>query len=117
MRHDSRLTKGLLYAHRLSFTVKLIMNLHARLAKPMSKADVAGLCRLIELLQSVRSTFRRHASFVAQVSGYVLQYLSWVALTVLGSAKVSSSTVVKEQEESSSNKFMSTLVDCLRIAC
>jgi hypothetical protein len=81
-------SQGLLYAHRLSFTVRLVMNLHARLQKPMSKAEVAGLCRLIELLQFVRTSYHRHAAFLAEASGSILQYLSWVALTVLGSAKV-----------------------------
>ncbi|CAG0925326.1 unnamed protein product, partial [Notodromas monacha] len=99
--------QGILYAHRLSFTAKLILNVHARFVKPMSKVDIACVCRLIELLQSIRATYHRHGMLVAEITGYVMQHLSFVALTTLAGVK---KRLLNEKPSSRRSDILTALV-------
>jgi WASH complex subunit 7 len=79
--------QGLLHAYSIRHLVVTIMNLHVTLAKPMTKASVLALCRLIELLKAIESTFHRRTMLLAESFNHVIQNLSQRALSVIASAK------------------------------
>ena len=43
--------QGLLLANHVSDLVKLVLNMHVALAKPMTKSTVLSVCRLVELIK------------------------------------------------------------------
>ena len=45
------LPQGIMYAYNISHIVRTVMNMHLVLSKPMTKAAVLALCRLVELLK------------------------------------------------------------------
>lgn len=71
--------------HKLLTT---LTNLHGSMAKPMTKTSVVGLCRLVELVKTVRQTYLRHGTVIARSVAHIVQRLSFQALTIIASAKV-----------------------------
>ena len=65
------------------------MNLHAALSKPMTKTAVLALCKLIELLKAIEHTFHRRSMLIAESVNHIVQYLSFMALASIATAKVS----------------------------
>lgn len=64
------------------------MNLHGSMAKPMTKSSVIGLCRLVELVKTVREMYLRHCTVIARSVGHITQRFSFQALTIIASVKV-----------------------------
>ncbi|XP_067685139.1 WASH complex subunit 4-like isoform X2 [Haliotis asinina] len=79
--------QGLLYAYNLSHLVRTVMNLHVSLQKPMTKTAVLSLCRLVELLKAIEHTFHRRTMLIAESMNHVIQHLSFLALSAIGTAK------------------------------
>jgi hypothetical protein len=64
------------------------MNLHLAMNVPMTKTAVLALCKLVELLKAIEHTFHRRSMFVAESLTHIIQYLSYLALSPLETAKV-----------------------------
>ncbi|XP_059151833.1 WASH complex subunit 4-like isoform X4 [Physella acuta] len=79
--------QGLLHAYNISHLIRTVMNLHVILSKPMTKAAVLSLCRLVELLKSIEYTFHRRTMLVTESINHIIQYLSFKALSAIGTAK------------------------------
>ncbi|XP_063053067.1 WASH complex subunit 4 [Engraulis encrasicolus] len=79
--------QGILYAYSLSTIIKTTMNMHMSMQKPMTKASVKALCRLVELLKAVEHTFYRRSMVVADSVSHITQQLQSQALTAIATAK------------------------------
>ncbi|CAL1541419.1 unnamed protein product [Lymnaea stagnalis] len=79
--------QGLLHAYNISHLVRTVMNLQVSLSKPMSKAAVLSLCRLVELLKAIEFTFHRRTMLVSESINHIIQHLSFKALNAIGTAK------------------------------
>ncbi|KAG8329873.1 hypothetical protein J6590_077175 [Homalodisca vitripennis] len=64
-----------------------LTNLHGSMAKPMTKSSVIGLCRLVELVKTVRETYLRHSAVIVRSVGHIIQRLCFQTLTIIASAK------------------------------
>jgi hypothetical protein len=64
------------------------MNLHLAMNVPMTKSAVLALCKLVELLKAIEHTFHRRSMFIAESLTHIIQYLSYLALATLETAKV-----------------------------
>ncbi|XP_054280077.1 WASH complex subunit 4-like [Macrosteles quadrilineatus] len=64
-----------------------LTNLHGSMAKPMTKSSVIGLCRLVELVKTVRETYLRNQAVIARSVGHIIQRLSFQALSIIAAAK------------------------------
>ncbi|CAB3987009.1 WASH complex subunit 4-like, partial [Paramuricea clavata] len=79
--------KGILYASTISHRVKTVMNLHLAMNVPMTKSAVLALCKLVELLKAIEHTFHRRSMFIAESLTHIIQYLSYLALATMETAK------------------------------
>ncbi|XP_031573328.1 WASH complex subunit 4-like [Actinia tenebrosa] len=79
--------QGILYAYNLSHLIRTVMNMHLVMSKPMTKTAVLALCRLIELLKAIESTFHRRSMLIAQNANHIVQHLTFLALSCIESAK------------------------------
>jgi WASH complex subunit 7 len=82
------LLQGVQYACEIGHLLKTITNLHAALAKPMTKTAVLALCKLVELLKGIQHMYHRHYMTTAQSINHVVQHLAFQALSIIVSAKV-----------------------------
>ena len=64
------------------------MNLHISLQKPMTKASVLAMCRLIELLKAIEHTFHRRTMLLAESLNHIVQKVGHKALTTFKTVKV-----------------------------
>ncbi len=64
------------------------MNLHLAMNVPMTKSAVLALCKLVELLKAIEHTFHRRSMFIAESLTHIIQYLSYLALASMETAKV-----------------------------
>ena len=55
---------------------------------PMTKSAVLALCKLVELLKAIEHTFHRRSMFIAESLTHIIQYLSYLALASMETAKV-----------------------------
>lgn len=78
---------GVKLAGDISRMLKTILNLHAALAKPMTKGVVLQLCKLIELLKSIEIIYQNHYFLIAESMNHVTQYLAYQALNSIINAK------------------------------
>lgn len=85
----SLLLQGVQLACGMSRLLRTLTNLHVALAKPMSRSSVAALCRLVEVLQGVRSMYHRHSVSISRSVVHVSQHLLYQALTTVTAAKKS----------------------------
>ncbi|XP_068718075.1 WASH complex subunit 4-like [Montipora capricornis] len=79
--------KGILLAHTVSHLVRTVMNMHLVLSKPLTKAAVLALCRLVELLKAIEHTFHRRSMLIAESVNHMLQHLTFMALSCIDTAK------------------------------
>ncbi|MEE6480161.1 hypothetical protein FKM82_012478, partial [Ascaphus truei] len=79
--------QGFLYACGLSNIIKTTMNLYMSMQKPMTKASVKALCRLVELLKAIEHTFHRRSMVVADSVSHIAQHLQHQALNAIAVAK------------------------------
>ncbi|CAG5126289.1 unnamed protein product, partial [Candidula unifasciata] len=79
--------QGLLYAYSISHQVRGVMNLHVALSKPMTKAAVLSVCRLLELLKAIEFTFHRRTMLVTESINHIIQHLCFKALSCISTAK------------------------------
>ncbi|GFG31853.1 hypothetical protein Cfor_02661 [Coptotermes formosanus] len=79
--------QGVQYACEIGHLLKTITNLHAALAKPMTKTAVLALCKLVELLKGIQHMYHRHYMTTAQSINHVVQHLAFQALSIIVSAK------------------------------
>ncbi|XP_069101114.1 WASH complex subunit 4-like isoform X2 [Argopecten irradians] len=79
--------QGLLYAYNINHLVRTVMNLHVALQKPMTKTAVLCLCRLTELLKAIEHTFHRRTMLIAESVSHIIQHLSFLILTSIGTAR------------------------------
>ena len=81
--------QGLLYACSIQQLVSTTMNLHVSLQKPMTKASVLAMCRLIELLKAIEDSFHRRTMLLAESMNHIVQNVSHKALMILKTVRVS----------------------------
>ena len=55
----------------------------------MTKTAVLALCKLVELLKAIEHTFHRRSMLIAESVNHIVQYLSFMALASISTAKVS----------------------------
>ncbi|XP_043282662.1 WASH complex subunit 4 [Venturia canescens] len=67
--------------------ISLLTNLHAHLQKAMTKSTVQIICRLVEVLKTLETTFNSLGPVVVQAQGRALQSLSYEILVILEAAK------------------------------
>uniref|UniRef100_A0A8C9TCN7 WASH complex subunit 4 n=1 Tax=Scleropages formosus TaxID=113540 RepID=A0A8C9TCN7_SCLFO len=79
--------QGILYAYGISTIIKTTMNLYMSMQKPMTKASVKSLCRLVELLKSIEHTFHRRSAVVADSVAHITHQLQSQALAAIATAK------------------------------
>ncbi|CAB1331538.1 unnamed protein product [Coregonus sp. 'balchen'] len=79
--------QGILYAYSIGTIIKTTMNLYMSMQRPMTKASVKALCRLVELLKAVEHTFHRRSMVVADSVSHITQHLQSQALSSIGTAK------------------------------
>uniref|UniRef100_A0A8C8LNW8 WASH complex subunit 4 n=1 Tax=Oncorhynchus tshawytscha TaxID=74940 RepID=A0A8C8LNW8_ONCTS len=79
--------QGILYAYSIGTIIKTTMNLYMSMQRPMTKASVKALCRLVELLKAVEHTFHRRSMVVADSVSHITQHLQSQALNSIGTAK------------------------------
>uniref|UniRef100_A0A3B3TAL3 WASH complex subunit 4 n=1 Tax=Paramormyrops kingsleyae TaxID=1676925 RepID=A0A3B3TAL3_9TELE len=79
--------QGILYAYSISTMIKTTMNLYMSMQKPMTKASVKSLCRLVELLKAIEHTFHRRSMVVADSVTHIAQQLQSQALAAIATAK------------------------------
>ena len=84
-----------MYAYNINHLVRTYMNLHVALSKPMTKTAVLALCKLVELLKAIEHTFHRRSMLIAESVNHIVQYLSFMALASIATAKVSGETSCK----------------------
>lgn len=77
----------------MSRLLRTLTNLHVALAKPMSRSSVVALCRLVEILQGVRSMYHRHSVTISRSVVHVSQHLLYQALTTVSAAKVNTVSI------------------------
>ncbi|KAK6627560.1 hypothetical protein RUM44_010038 [Polyplax serrata] len=78
---------GVRLASNISRVLKTILNLHAALSKPMTKAVVLQLCKMAELLKGIESVYQHHYFLVAASINHIGQYLAYQVLNVIKNAK------------------------------
>uniref|UniRef100_A0A673Y1P1 WASH complex subunit 4 n=1 Tax=Salmo trutta TaxID=8032 RepID=A0A673Y1P1_SALTR len=76
--------QGILYAYSIGTIIKTTMNLYMSMQRPMTKASVKALCRLVELLKAVEHTFHRRSMVVADSVSHITQHLQSQALNSIG---------------------------------
>lgn len=81
------LLTGVRLSSDISRLLKTILNLHAALGKPMTKIVVLYLCKLVELLKSIETSYQYHIFVIADSINHVLQYLVYQALSAISNAK------------------------------
>jgi len=81
--------QGLLYAYSIRQLVTTTLNLHVSLQKPMTKASVLAMCRLVELLKAIEHTFHRRTMLLAESLNHIVQNISHKALTAFKTVRVS----------------------------
>ncbi|KAK7891691.1 hypothetical protein WMY93_023654 [Mugilogobius chulae] len=79
--------QGVLYAYSISTIIKTTMNMYMSMQRPMTKASVKALCRLVELLKAVEHTFYRRSIVVADSVSHISQQLQSLALNAINVAK------------------------------
>lgn len=82
------LIDGIKLVKKVNELVKWIMNLHADIQKPMTKAVLLSVCKLIEVLKVLQFTFEKQFSSLNQTMVLVTQHLTHKALTILITIKV-----------------------------
>ncbi|KAJ0069384.1 hypothetical protein NL108_004201, partial [Boleophthalmus pectinirostris] len=79
--------QGILYAYSISTIIKTTMNMYMSMQRPMTKASVKALCRLMELLKAMEHTFYRRSIVVADSVSHISQQLQSQALSAINVAK------------------------------
>uniref|UniRef100_A0A3B4A457 Uncharacterized protein n=1 Tax=Periophthalmus magnuspinnatus TaxID=409849 RepID=A0A3B4A457_9GOBI len=79
--------QGILYAYSISTIIKTTMNMYMSMQRPMTKASVKALCRLVELLKAVEHTFYRRSIVGADSVSHISQQLQSQALNAINVAK------------------------------
>ena len=74
-------------ASDMSRVLKTVLNLHTALSKPMTKATVLYLCKLIELLKSIEMIYQNYYFFMCEPLNHIRQYLAYLALNTIKNAK------------------------------
>ena len=82
-------TQGLLYAYSIRQLVTTTLNLHVSLQKPMTKASVLAMCRLVELLKAIEHAFHRRTMLLAESLNHIVQNVAHKALATLKTVRVS----------------------------
>lgn len=90
---------GLTYAGEISYTVKSLVALHLQFSTAMSKPLIQSIFKLIEYLQIIKSTFRKHSTFIVESIGFVFQYLQFHTLNVIGACKKKVMTDAKREKK------------------
>jgi len=80
--------QGLLYAYSIRQLVTTTLNLHVSLQKPMTKASVLAMCRLVELLKAIEHTFHRRTMLLAESLNHIVQNVGHKALTAFKTVRV-----------------------------
>jgi len=80
--------QGLLYAYSIRQLVTTTMNLHVSLQKPMTKASVLAMCRLIELLKAIEHTFHRRTAMLAESLHHIVQNVAHKTLSTFKTVRV-----------------------------
>lgn len=83
------LISGIKLVKKVNELAKWIMNLYADTQKPMTKAVLLAVCKLVEVLKVLQFSFDTHFLEVHQIVALVMQHLTHKALTLLVSIKVS----------------------------
>lgn len=86
-RKCSLLVQGIRLASSISHHVKTVMNLHVSLSKPMTKASVLALCKMIGMLKGIEGTYHRHTVVISESITHIVQHLSYLAMTVINMGK------------------------------
>eukprot|EP00731_Ephydatia_muelleri_P001294 Em0001g1294a len=79
----SLLINGMLLAHTISNTVRTVLSLHSSLARPMTKAAVLAICRLVELMKAIQVTFHRQSLSVMEYVTLIINQYEATMLTYL----------------------------------
>jgi len=106
--------QGLLQAYSIRHQITTLMNLHASLKKPMTKTTALVLCRHIELLKAIELTFHRRSVLLAETFNHSIQLLCHRAMTVVHTARVSSSQFLCPVLINTALKIDCTLVNVLQ---
>ena len=54
----------------------------------LSRTSVISLCKMLELLKAVESTFERHSLRISEVCAHATQHLAYIAIANMEKAKV-----------------------------
>lgn len=77
---------GARLAGKIKRAVRLVMNVHAALGKPMTRSIVLYLCGLTELLSAVARAYRTHGFQLAESAYHVAEFLAHSALVAVARA-------------------------------
>ena len=82
------LLQGLLYAYSIRQLVSTTLNLHVSLQKPMTKASVLAMCRVVELLKAIEHTFHRRTMLLAESLNHIVQNVGHRLLVTFKAVRV-----------------------------
>lgn len=88
MNHRMQLLgQGVKFASQINFIVTCFTSIHMSQGLPMTKSSLMVICKLIEILKGLQTTFRNHYASIAVSVNLIIQHLAFQIISKLSVAK------------------------------